>query len=314
MYACFKRKEGDKKPQYLESSAVYYLKRTNWVPTNSGENMRPCDITESDLPEEFKYTQPSDMLNELFKAPTDEVDKLKKQGVTDHNQLEFASYDKDTQDKLLELGRKLKETKSKKGKSFTETVNAASKPQTNADDDDYEEYYTSSGTKDMEPRKIKLDKEFSDRDNINLPIKHIRLSMVTTNLEERSFLSHLYNGRCQICGADWVVTSKGKHYFEAINIFSTKELDENLQINLDLGWNSLCLCPRCAARFKYSQLGISTFIDQVINTDYNEPGKSGFGINITLENKPETIHFSREHFVALYVAVNKLLEIEKNED
>ena len=130
------------------------------------------------------------------------------------------------------------------------------------------------------------------------------------NSDEKNFVRNEYGSRCQICNAEGILTAKGKRYFEAINIFNTGKLDDSLQIKLDLGWNTLSLCPNCAAKFKYSQLTISNLIEQVQNIDINSVQSDFFDISIKLENKPTTIHFTPKHLLALQVAIKKIKEIE----
>ena len=91
-------------------------------------------------------------------------------------------------------------------------------------------------------------------------------------------------------------------------------LDESLQLNLGLGWNTLSLCPNCAAKFKYSQITISSLIEQAQHIDINAAQSSFFDISINLEGKPTTVRFTPKHLLALQVAIKKIKEIEKSDD
>lgn len=296
--------------QYLESSLVYYLKRIAWIPTKSGIYKCPYELTEDDLFEEFKYESPSLLLEAISKKPNDIVEQLKSKGVEDENTLFFAGCNADEQQLAREYIEKLRIQKQKAGKSLTELSESSDREQLLEEDDD-DDYGVSHKSKNLDKRRIKLEKEFDDREQETICMNKVTLKVLgKPNSDEKNFVRNEYGSRCQICNAEGILTAKGKRYFEAINIFNTGKLDDSLQIKLDLGWNTLSLCPNCAAKFKYSQLTISNLIEQVQNIDINSVQSDFFDISIKLENKPTTIHFTPKHLLALQVAIKKIKEIE----
>lgn len=72
-----------------------------------------------------------------------------------------------------------------------------------------------------------------------------------------------YKGQCQICRREPIRKHNGDIYFEAINIISTANLDRSLLNNVDAGWNTLCLCPTCAAEYRYCSKNLDGFEKQV---------------------------------------------------
>ena len=293
----------------LESSLVYYLKRTPWVPTKSGYKC-PYEFTDDDLLEEFKYETPSLLLEAISKRPNDMVEQLKSKGIEDENTLFLAGCDAEEQQLAREYIEKLRSQKQKAGKSLTELSESSDREQLLEEDDD-DDYGVSHKSKNLDKRRIKLEKEFDDREQETICMNKVTLKVLgKPNSDEKNFVRNEYGSRCQICNAEGILTAKGKRYFEAINIFNTGKLDDSLQIKLDLGWNTLSLCPNCAAKFKYSQITISNLIEQVQNIDINSVQSDFFDISIKLENKPTTIHFTPKHLLALQVAIKKIKEIE----
>ncbi len=297
----------------LESSLVYYLKRTAWVPTKSGIFKCPYDLTNDDLLEEFIYEKSSTLLDAISVKPNDVVEQLKNKGVQSKELLVFAGLDSDIQAHLLTLAEQLQEQKRKTGKSLSELAATSDRTQSSEEDDD-DDYGTFHKPKNTDKRKLKLEKEFDDRDDLPTSIKKLQFVLERPNTEEKTFVRNEYHAHCQLCGREGILTAKGKRYFEAINIFNTGKLDDSLQIKLDLGWNTLCLCPNCAAKFKYSQLTISGLIEQVENIDVSAVQSAFIDISITLEGKPTTIRFTPNHLLALQVAIKKIKEIENNEN
>lgn len=295
----------------LESSLVYYLKRTAWVPTKNGVFKCPYELTDDDLLEEFIYEKSSILLDAISIKPNDVVEQLKNKGVKSKELLVFAGLDSDIQAHLLNLAEQLQEQKRKTGKSLSELAATSDRTQSPEEDDD-DDYGTFHKPKNTDKRKLKLEKEFDDRDDLPTFIKKLQFVLEKPNTEEKSFVRNEYHAHCQLCGNEGILTAKGKRYFEAINIFNTGKLDDSLQIKLDLGWNTLCLCPNCAAKFKYSQLTISGLIEQVERIDVSAVQSAFIDISITLEGKPTTIRFTPNHLLALQVAIKKIKEIEEN--
>lgn len=287
------------------------LKRTAWVPTKNGVFKCPYELTDDDLLEEFIYEKSSILLDAISIKPNDVVEQLKNKGVKSKELLVFAGLDSDIQAHLLNLAEQLQEQKRKTGKSLSELAATSDRTQSPEEDDD-DDYGTFHKPKNTDKRKLKLEKEFDDRDDLPTFIKKLQFVLEKPNTEEKSFVRNEYHAHCQLCGNEGILTAKGKRYFEAINIFNTGKLDDSLQIKLDLGWNTLCLCPNCAAKFKYSQLTISGLIEQVERIDVSAVQSAFIDISITLEGKPTTIRFTPNHLLALQVAIKKIKEIEEN--
>lgn len=147
------------------------------------------------------------------------------------------------------------------------------------------------------------------RDSQELPVKQ-RTSFARvyeSSKEERESLRRWYGGYCQICG-DAIVKADGTAYFEAINIIDTSELPGRLRNSLKLAWNSLCLCPNCAAKYRYSAKKISMLLKQVLDTEVLAGDDERIALKIELAGRTETVSFAPKHFVALQQGIRMLDE------
>lgn len=298
--------------QRLESILVYHLKRIAWIPTVSGEYKYPYELNEEDLLDEYKYKQPSSLLIEISKKPYDTIEELKNKGIDDKNLITFAGFDSDIQEKALAYALQMLEKKSKTGRSLTEMMEDPDRVQlSEGDDDDGNDAPYKS--ENLDKRRKKIEKEFDNPGLPNTFMHKLKFVIEKSNQGEKTFIKEQYHARCQICGAEGILMATGNRYFEAINIFDTGKLDDRLQIKFDIGWNTLGLCPNCAAKFKYSQLKISNLIAQVQNIDCNTIHNGTIDIAIELENKTAKIHFTPKHLLALQVAIKKIKEIENNQ-
>lgn len=154
--------------------------------------------------------------------------------------------------------------------------------------------------KALEKRTQKLEEELTA--SLGEQIKVTRGAYFTRrecDPNERAFLQAEYDGRCQIC-VKKITKWNNEPYFEAINIIKPSTMFDNLSGSLGLGWNSLCLCPNCAAEYNYCSKRISNIYEQVMSTKVEPDSEEAIGIDIELpQGKTRTIRYSPRHFLAL---------------
>jgi len=127
-----------------------------------------------------------------------------------------------------------------------------------------------------------------------------------SNSEERLFLEQEYEGHCQMC-LKQIIKHNGQHYFEAINIIKFNDLNEKLKGSGRLGWNSLCLCPNCAAEYNYCSKKISMIYEQVMVKEVETDSDDVIEIDVEIpEGKRRTIKYSPRHFMSLKQALKIL--------
>lgn len=164
--------------------------------------------------------------------------------------------------------------------------------------------------KALEKREKKLDEKFAESlDHFTQLARGVYFGRRASSKEERLFLESQYSGFCQICQKK-IVKHDGKPYFEAINIISFSKLPDRLSASSNLGWNSLCLCPNCAAEYNNCSKKISTMYSQIVSTQVVPGDEDPIEISIEMpEGRSRYIKYSPRHFLAL----KRALEIFKEE-
>ncbi|SNU04617.1 hypothetical protein SAMN06297422_101159 [Lachnospiraceae bacterium] len=168
------------------------------------------------------------------------------------------------------------------------------------DTEQFDEY---NSVKNPERRKEKLKDEI---DGSEPPKKEKVLKSVTKSSissEEKEFLKMEYKGQCQICDKI-ILKIDGDRYFEAINLIPTDKLKDEFRKAEYLAWNTLCLCPNCAAEFKYGPKTMNGFTEQVKNAEIEQGSNEGIDIKIEMQGEEKTIKYSPKHLQNLKVAID----------
>ena len=165
--------------------------------------------------------------------------------------------------------------------------------------------------KALEKREKKLDEEFAESlDHFTYISPGIHFGRRACSKEERTFLKDQYGGICQICQKR-IIKHNGEPYFEAINIIAFNELPDKLSATDYLGWNSLSLCPNCAAEYNNCSKKISTMYNQILSMPVIPDEEDPIEISIEMpEGRNRYIKYSPRHFLAL----KKALEIFREEE
>lgn len=90
-------------------------------------------------------------------------------------------------------------------------------------------------------------------------------------------------------------------------------MDPKYQTSLDAGWNTLCLCPNCAAEYRYCAKDLSDLETQVENTQIENRKNEYIEIHITLKGVRTKIMFTPRHFLALQTAFRVFKAHENDE-
>lgn len=134
------------------------------------------------------------------------------------------------------------------------------------------------------------------------------------NYKEKDFVGTEYSGRCQIC--DKIIYKKdGSKYYVAVNIFDTGRLEEKYLDGLSTGWNTLCLCPNCAAEYKYGAVSMFDFFDKVKKTEISNEYSDFYKFAIEMQGEKRILKYTPRHLLSLKTALEYYGEndIEDNE-
>ena len=158
-----------------------------------------------------------------------------------------------------------------------------------------------------ERRRKKIEAEFRETMDFFVKVPRTRLQYSfrdDTSPTEKATLAEWYQGGyCQICRTAIVKWDKTLH-FQAVNFLDTSEFQARERATLDLCWNSLCLCPNCAAKYRYGSKDMSGFVEQVRARTVKPGCDEAIPIHIVLQGKEEIIHYAPKHFLALQAAIN----------
>lgn len=192
------------------------------------------------------------------------------------------------------------EAKKNKVKSAKELIEQGDKRQKDSGKDNTELEISPISEKGKQKREQNLDRQLADSmDNYISVARGLSFSSRQSNKEERLFLEQEYDGHCQIC-LKQIRKYNGEYYFEAINIIKFSKLPERLANSGKYGWNSLCLCPNCAAEYNYCSKKISSLYDQVMQLDVEAGSEETIDVDIEMpEGKARRIRYSPRHFMAL---------------
>lgn len=312
------RANGSRNIEQIDSTAAYWLRRIAWIPNKDGIFCRPCDITADDLYNGFEFDEKAIFLKNIgfgdkTKAPNDIVALLKKAGVkmssTDEMFLNASEEEKQEFLKFLEYKR----SRKNETLNLSEALEAENKDQLPYEEDD--DYGRDISIKNVTKRQQKQQQDFEEGLTVAPSRKQVwHYTYLSTNGKlEKQFISEQYHGKCQICGRSAIRKFNGQPYFEAINVINTSNLDPKYQTSLDAGWNTLCLCPNCAAEYRYCAKDLSDLESQVENTQIENQKNEYIEIHITLKGVRTKIMFTPRHFLALQTAFRVFKAHENDE-
>ena len=286
-----------------------YLSFEKWIYINGNEEpQRPIDIDKNDLRPEYQAVK-----RVIGILPFKEV----KNALMDYleanikgNDLELVKRYISNPEKLVKVAEAMaknearEEAKKGKSKSIVDLIQNADKAQqpTSNKSDVFEVAPISEQGKMK--REANLDRILAESLDQEIYLaRGLQFASRVSNAEEKQFLLSEYDGRCQICGKQ-IIKHDGSEYFEAINVIKFSDLSAKLAKSSRLGWNSLCLCPNCAAEYNYCSKRISSIYDQIISTEVEPGSDDPIEIYIELpEGVSRTIHYSPRHFIALKEAI-----------
>ena len=212
---------------------------------------------------------------------------------------ELASYGVDVQE-ILNSKRKEKEVKKY---SLQEQLQRMRQNDFKANEvyDDGEVYRVPN----PERRQSKIQEEIAQE---KAPEKKSTITRKTAvNQEEKVFVGTEYSGRCQIC--DKVIFKKdGTRHFTAINLLDTGHLSDEYLQGFSTGWNKLCLCPNCAAEYKYGAVSFFDFEEKVRDTEVDKNYRDFYEFTIQMQGEERTIRYTPRHMISLQTALRFFAE------
>lgn len=128
--------------------------------------------------------------------------------------------------------------------------------------------------------------------------KNVVAQRSTINQEEKHFVGTEYSSRCQVC-SKVIYKKDGSRYFVAMNLLDTGHLEEKYLTGLSTGWNTLCLCPNCAAEFKYGAVSMYDFEEKVRSTEVERGYREFYEFTIQMQGEQRLLHYTPKHLLSL---------------
>lgn len=277
-----------------------------WIYINGvDEPQRPIDVDRNDLRAE--YRQVKRVIEVLpFKEVKNALMEYLSANISNGSDLELVKKYLSKPEELVKIAAAMaknearEEAKKGKAKSIIDLIQSGDKSQKDTPKKPSELEVNPISEAGKKKREENLDRILAESMDQEIYVaKGLQFASRTSNEEERQFLLAEYSGVCQICGKQ-IIKHDGEEYFEAINVIKFSEMQANLARSSRLGWNSLCLCPNCAAEYNYCSKKISSIYEQVMHTEVEPNSDMPIGIRVELpEGTVKTLHYSPRHFIAL---------------
>lgn len=289
---------GSTKEKECDSTLIYELKNNAWIPDKNGILHRPSDICLFEISDDFECSdiEKRPLLKALdFKENPADKEELAKRNAYEYVEktgqkiIPIEEYEKYIEYKELEARKK----ENKKQSSYTDIQTIFNNETRESKVLDDVEPVSEGEVNNLKRREEKYKVNFNNLKNMKPEYRKAFSFVVKSSREEHNTLKEYYKGECQICGKK-ITSHDGKPYFESINIIP--DLPQNLSNTEKLCWNSLCLCPNCAAEYKHCSIDICNVPKQIEEKKVIENDPSKIEIEIVLDNKKRAVKFIPKHF------------------
>ena len=296
--------------QSADSQLIAFLKASAWLPDDLGEMHKPGEIAFQQLDHAFREMATGALVSAL-NIGSAISSKLEAESNLKAEAAKLGQHLISDEDYMFLQKAKEKELKEAQRRAEREAQKLGSQ-----DLLDRQNRESRGGTEDLGPESSgavrnpeRRAQRIGDtiRDMENIPIRRrTRFSVVTdADKGERETLKAWYRGSCQICD-NRIVRYDGEPYFEAINIISSSDLPDRFRASVSTGWNSLSLCPNCAAKYRYSNKKLSGFAEQVEAACVVPGDDAPIAISFELAGRTADIKFCPKHFIALREGLRRL--------
>lgn len=319
-----------------KSSVLTSFIRKAWIPDLQGTFKKPENVSRATIDRSFLIDETNGFLKDIqFGAKVEHsegVGTLSDRKLSEEECLQFEAarqlgfespeevlISKENSRKVDELRRlgididallmKKRHEKKEKERKSLEAMFQARK------DEDYKEERKSEEeiqvVKNPERRRDKLEKRLEEYSQETVKTIHVTPINETAS-DVRLFLKEQYNGVCQVC-KKYIVKKNGSRYFEATNLLDTSELDKVNKKDLSNGWNSLCLCPNCAAEYRYGSVSLYDFSDQVMSVVIDRSVDDYIEFPIKMQGEDRILRYTPVHLFHLQTALQYFTKSNKRE-
>ena len=294
-----------------DSSLVYYLKKYAWLPNRQGTLFKPKDISLSDLDTAFVYDSENKLLTALeigSAAGKQSHEQEKLEHAAKEAGLRLVSEDEYKKFKQWEAQEKAaKNIAPLSGQELLKKQQKQSVSNVNTGDN----YSTDGAVNNVSRREKNIEATFRNAKQMKPAQRKLFGRVMESTKEERSLLRNWYQGKCQMCNTVILGYDQTPHFI-ARNIINTQHLSTFIRQTTNLAWNSLCLCPNCAAKYAVCSRDLNGLYEQIMKTEIIEGDPERIVLTIELDGKSQDIRYIPKHFLALKT-VMQLIDDETKE-
>ena len=281
-----------------DSTLIYYLKNCEWVPDKEGVLRKPEDVSAKNLHNEFAFDPNNKLLEALKLGSANEKQNIKKRKleedakevgmhlVSESDYQKFIKWQEQEKRQRSVAPQPSKDLFAKQNKNMIQNINAG------------DDFSSGGAVSNISKREINIEATFCNSRQMKLPQKKLFGRISESTKEEKNLLKNWYYGKCQMCDTKITGYNLVPH-FVAKNIINTQHLSTDIRQTTNLAWNSLCLCPNCAAKYDVCSRDLNGLYEQIINQEVIEGDDDPIILTITLDNKIQQIHYVPKHFLAL---------------
>ena len=329
----WRRRKGDfeELETTIYSELGLHLRNKTWMYTKDKLFDAPCNLTPDIVSRKYRKISES-LLGSLINVPNKHPRIIVEGHTKIQRELQSLLSDYPDENELVaDLKHLIKERRKKKlqeqeKKSISESLKNLNRESSDYSGDDMKLEHPSpvfNVDRRTETLNTELAEKVAQAGGADRSIKGRRVVVYDSpvdnadNEKEKAFLWKEYGGKCQIC-SEQISISRGQHkypcYFVASKLMPNKNLGSTYQQTNEIdGWNSLSLCPNCAAKIRYAQLNVDTVEEQIENITVKDGVSKTYGINIILDNKQEVITYTPKHILALKTVLAFLKKLESQE-
>ena len=291
-----------------DSTFIYWLKQYAWIPNKQGKLFKPEDISLTELHKDFVFNPENYLLAALkigsaAAKQSQELAKLeqaaKKAGqhlVTEDDYKLLQQYKKQ-----LEASKSVPQLS---GQDLLDKQKKRAVKNVNSGDD----FSTDGAVYNVSRRETNIEATFRNAKQMNQSQRKLFGRITESSKEERNLLRNWYQGKCQMCNTVIIGYNQSPHFI-AKNIISTQHLSASIRQTTSLAWNSLCLCPNCAAKYDVCSRDLNGLYEQIMQTEVIEGDPERIVLSIELAGKRQEIRYIPKHFLAL----KKVMELIEKE-
>lgn len=295
-----------------DSTLIYYLKEYAWIPDKQGNLRKPEDISIAELRKDFVYDSGNKLL-EALKLGSAAEKQSQKQVKAKKAAEEAGMYAISEEDYQLLQKAKAQQEREKRiapmsGQDLLKKQKKKSIPNINDGDD----FSSDGAVNNVARRETNIEATFRNAKQMKPAQRKLFGRIIESTKNERKMLRNWYQGKCQMCNTQ-IKRFDGSPHFVAKNIINTQHLSASIRQTTELAWNSLCLCPNCAAKYDVCSRDLNSLYDQIMQTEVIEGNAERIVLTIELEQHPQEIHYVPKHFLALKKVMQLIDKETRNE-